>query len=85
MGRSLGSWRTVCGAAGDVRRAGPPGAAGGLAPEVAAVLWGVQPEFLMAAFEAVESDHGSLDTYLREALGLGVPEQVRLRSLYLQA
>ncbi|MFD0669597.1 tyrosine-protein phosphatase [Ramlibacter sp. MAHUQ-53] len=62
----------------------PPGIGGTLAPEVAAVLWGVQPEFLTAAFEAVEADHGSLDAYLREALGLGPREHERLRALYLQ-
>ncbi len=62
----------------------PPGVGMGLAPEVAAVLWGVQVEFLEAAFEAVEQDHGSLDGYLLEGLGLGTPERERLRALYLQ-
>ncbi len=62
----------------------PPGVGMGLAPEVAAVLWGVQVDFLEAAFEAVEKDHGSLDTYLRDALGLGTPEHQRLRALYLR-
>lgn len=61
-----------------------PGAGRGLAPEVAAVLWSVRPEFLEAAFEAVEADHGSLDAYLRDRLGLGPSEHARLRSLYLQ-
>ncbi len=63
----------------------PPGAGMGLAPELARVLWGVQVEFLAAAFEAVEKDHGSLDAYLRDALGLGEPEHRQLRALYLQA
>ena len=62
----------------------PQGAGMGLAPEVAAVLWGVQVEFLEAAFEAVEQDHGSLEGYLREGLGLGASERERLRALYLQ-
>ncbi len=62
----------------------PPGVGMGLAPEVAAVLWGVQVDFLEAAFEAVEKGHGSLDTYLREALGMGTAEHQRLRALYLQ-
>jgi protein-tyrosine phosphatase len=57
----------------------------GLAPELARVLWGVQVEFLEAAFEAVEKDHGSLDAYLRDGLGLGEPEHQQLRALYLQA
>jgi protein-tyrosine phosphatase len=63
----------------------PPGAGMGLTPEVAAVLWGVQSEFLAASFEAVEQDHGSLDGYLREGLGVADPERERLRALYLQA
>lgn len=63
----------------------PPGAGMGLAPEVAAALWGVQVEFLQAAFEAVDREHGSLDAYLRKGLGLGPAEHQRLRALYLQA
>ncbi len=62
----------------------PAGSLFGLEPQVAAVLWGVQPEFLEAAFEAVQQDHGSLDAYLRDALGLGEAERQRLRTLYLQ-
>ena len=62
-----------------------PGVGMGLAPELVAVLWGVQAEFLEAAFEAVEKDHGSLEGYLRDALGLREPEHARLRALYLQA
>lgn len=61
----------------------PPGVGWGLSPEVAAVLWGVQPEFLQAAFDAVEQDYGSLDAYLREALGIGERERRRLHELYL--
>ncbi|TFY96859.1 tyrosine-protein phosphatase [Ramlibacter rhizophilus] len=63
----------------------PPGTAWGLSPEVAAVLWSVRAEFLEAAFEAVEQDHGGVDAYLREGLGLREPERQRLRALYLQA
>ncbi len=62
----------------------PPGAGMGLAPEVAAVLWGVQTDFMQAAFEAVEQDHGSLEAYLRDSLGIGHAEHQRLRALYLQ-
>lgn len=68
------------------QRLKPPAGAGmGLAPELARVLWGVQVEFLEAAFEAVEKDYGSLDTYLRDGIGLGEPEHRHLRALYLQA
>ncbi len=55
----------------------------GLAPEVQMVLWRVQPEFLQAAFEAVDSDYGGLESYLREGLRLGEAERKRLRELYL--
>ncbi|HZY20424.1 MAG TPA: tyrosine-protein phosphatase [Ramlibacter sp.] len=54
----------------------------GLEPHVARVLWGVQPEFLQAAFDAIEEDHGGLDRYLRDALGVGPRERDRLHALY---
>jgi protein-tyrosine phosphatase len=54
-------------------------------PEVLAVLWGVQPEFLDAAFEAVEADFGTVDAYLARALGVGPDERARLADLYLEA
>lgn len=56
----------------------------GLAPEAAAVLYRVQPEFLDAAFEAVEQKYGGVETYLREGLGLREAERARLRELYLE-
>jgi protein-tyrosine phosphatase len=56
----------------------------GLAPDVASVLWRVQPEFLEASFEAVEADYGDMDAYLRQAIGLGAPERRRLQQLYLE-
>jgi protein-tyrosine phosphatase len=62
----------------------PEGVRHGLAPEVAAVLWRVQPEFLDAAFEAARSDYGGLETYLEEGLGLGSQERQRLKELYLK-
>jgi protein-tyrosine phosphatase len=55
----------------------------GLAPEVAAVLWRVQPDFLNAAFEAVDEDYGSLEGYFREGLRLGPAQREKLRRLYL--
>jgi protein-tyrosine phosphatase len=54
----------------------------GLDPHVAQVLWGVRPEFLQAAFDAVEADWGSLDTFLDRALGVGPAQRRRLRELY---
>ena len=57
---------------------------GTLPTHVASVLWSVRPEFLHAAFDAVQRDFGSLDGYLREGLGLGGPERERLAELYLE-
>jgi protein-tyrosine phosphatase len=64
-------------------KAPPEGARFGLAPDAAAVLWGVRPEFLDAAFEAVNADYGGLEPYLADGLGLRRPERERLRELYL--
>jgi protein-tyrosine phosphatase len=55
----------------------------GLTSEVAAVLWRVQPEFLNAAFEAVQEDYGGLEGYFRKGLGLGEAERKRMKDLYL--
>lgn len=55
----------------------------GLAPEVQMVLWRVQPEFLRAAFDAVDADYGGMEAYLREGLRLREAERERLRELYL--
>jgi protein-tyrosine phosphatase len=55
-----------------------------LPDEVHAVLWGVQPAFLEAAFDEIESAHGGLDAYLREQLGLGAAQRERLAQLYLE-
>jgi protein-tyrosine phosphatase len=53
-------------------------------PEHAArVLYGVQPAFLEASFEAIAHDYGSIEGYLREGLGLREAERARLRELYL--
>jgi protein-tyrosine phosphatase len=61
-----------------------PGAGHGLAPEVLSVLWRVQPEFLNAAFEAVNKDFGGLEGYFRDGLGLREAQVERLRELYLE-
>jgi protein-tyrosine phosphatase len=52
--------------------------------EVLNVLWRVQPNFLEAAFHAVETEYGSLQHYLAKTLGMGAPEMARLETLYLQ-
>jgi protein-tyrosine phosphatase len=43
----------------------------------------VQPDFLNAAFEAVDEDYGSLEGYFREGLRLGPAQREKLRRLYL--
>ena len=57
----------------------------GLEPHVARVLWGVRPEFLQAAFDAVDADWGGLDPFLERALGVGPSQRRRLRELYAGA
>ena len=54
----------------------------GLEPHVAQVLWGVRPEFLQAALDAVEADWGSVDAFLDRALGVGPAQRDRLLALY---
>ena len=62
----------------------PPGAERyGLSPEVAQVLWRVQPEFLDAAMAAVAQDHGDLNGYLHHTLGVGPQEREHLMRMYL--
>jgi len=61
-----------------------PAAAGGFASqEVLDVLWRVQPAFLQAAMQVVESEYGSLDAYLERAIGLGPLQRQRLQQLHL--
>lgn len=57
----------------------------GLEPHVARVLWGVRPEFLEAAYGAIEADWGGLDRFLEKALGVGPAQRRRLRELYAAA
>ncbi len=55
-----------------------------LPSEVSRVLWGVQPEFLHAAFDAMDADFGGVDGYLEKGLGLDAAQRERLREKYLQ-
>ncbi len=62
----------------------PPAHFTGTAPtEVMNVLWRVQEEFLHAALDAVDRDHGGLDRYLAARLGVGPAERARLAQMYL--
>ncbi|MBE2261783.1 MAG: tyrosine-protein phosphatase [Burkholderiaceae bacterium] len=65
-----------------LRMEGAPGY--GVPPDVMRVLWRVQEDFLHAAFDAVERDHGGVDAYLVQRLGVGDRERKRLAALYLQ-
>jgi protein-tyrosine phosphatase len=53
-------------------------------PHVMKVLWQVQPEFLHAAFEAVDTQHGGMRDYLHGAIGLSTQELVALQRLMLE-
>jgi protein-tyrosine phosphatase len=53
-------------------------------PHVMKVLWQVQPEFLQAAFETVESQHGGMREYLHGAIGLSPQEVTELRRRLLE-
>ncbi len=62
-----------------------PQAVQGSAPqEVLDVIWRVQADFLQAAFDAVERDHGGLARYLVQQLQLDDAARERLAQLYLQ-
>ena len=53
-------------------------------PHVMKVLWQVQPEFLHAAFDAVDTQHGGMQNYLHGAIGLSTQELAELRRLLLE-
>ncbi len=61
----------------------PPAAQGLLPAEVLAVLWRVQPGFLDAALHAVDRDHGGVERYLSQRLGLSAAARQRLAQRYL--
>lgn len=53
-------------------------------PHVMKVLWQVQPEFLHAAFEAVDAQHGGMRDYLHGAIGLSPQELAELQRMLLE-
>ena len=57
---------------------------GNLDDDVLRVLMGVDPAYLEAAFVAVEEKHGSIDGYLREALGVDAALKDRLRAALVE-
>jgi len=52
--------------------------------EALAVLWRVQTDFLDAAFEVVEADHGGMERYLEQRLRLGTAARRALADRYLE-
>jgi len=55
-----------------------------LPPHAARVLYGVQREFLDAAFDEIDRHWGGMDAYLRDGIRLRERERIRLRQVYLQ-
>lgn len=62
----------------------PPMPATTTPPEALAVLWRVQQGFLDAALQAVDADHGGIQPYLRQRLGLSDAALQTLAQRYLQ-
>ena len=54
-----------------------------MSPAVQDALWRVQPSYLMASVDMVRAEHGSVDRYLTEALGIDQAARKRLAELYL--
>ncbi|HEX5518664.1 protein-tyrosine phosphatase [Bradyrhizobium japonicum] len=56
-----------------------------LPADVLDAIGSVETSYLAAAFEAVGNEYGDLETYLRDGLKLGTPEQTALKARYLQS
>ena len=52
--------------------------------EALAVIMGVKPDYLNAAFNAIDNEYGSVDGYLTQGLGITSQTLQRLRKLYLE-
>ena len=53
--------------------------------DVLDAIGSVETSYLAAAFEAVASEYGDLETYLRDGLNLGTAEQTAFKARYLQS
>ncbi len=62
----------------------PAGLVSSAPEEVLNVIWRVQTEFLQAALQAVDHDHGGVQRYLKHRLGMHEAATKRLAELYLQ-
>jgi len=56
-----------------------------LPADVLNAIGSVEASYLAAAFEAVGSEYGDLETYLRDGLKLGTAERTALKARYLQS
>jgi protein-tyrosine phosphatase len=62
----------------------PPAPRAEIPADALAVLWRVQEDFLHAALRAIEADHGGLERYLSQRLGLSNAALDTLAQRYLQ-
>ncbi|WP_287802271.1 tyrosine-protein phosphatase [Diaphorobacter sp.] len=62
----------------------PAGLVSSAPQEVLNVIWRVQEDFLEAALQAVDQDHGGVQRYLERRLGVDDAARSRLAQLYLQ-
>ena len=53
-------------------------------PEIFAAMTATRPEFLDAAFRAIEERYGSVENYLAKELGVGAQQREQLKLLYLE-
>jgi protein-tyrosine phosphatase len=60
-----------------------PGASADLPEDVRAAIGSVDASFLAAGLEAVQTDYGGLDDYLKDGLGIGEQERAALQARYL--
>jgi protein-tyrosine phosphatase len=61
-----------------------PSASSDLPDDVRQVLGSVETSFLAAAFDAIRTDYGDLEGYLRDGLGIGADQRARLQARYLE-
>ncbi|MCL2397059.1 MAG: tyrosine-protein phosphatase [Defluviitaleaceae bacterium] len=48
------------------------------------ILYNVKPEYLAAAFAAINAEYGSFETYIEQALGITKEDITKLKKLYLE-
>jgi len=56
-----------------------------LPDDVRQAIGSVEASFLAAAYDAIRTDYGDLDNYLKEGLALGTSERAALKARYLQS